>query len=210
MKHVVLLGDSVFDNKAYVDEGPDAAEQLRRKMPEDWKTTLLAVDGSMTVNIPRQLERLPGDASHLVVSVGGNDALDSADVLNLPATTVADALRQLRVRVDQFEYNYQAMLRKVLESGLPTALCTIYNPRAPEPEYQRTAVTALAVFNDFIIRAAFSAGSPLVDLRLICANDEDYANPIEPSVRGGGRITDAIKQLLPGHDFDRKNTVAFL
>ncbi len=28
MKHVVLLGDSIFDNKAYVGDGPDVITQL--------------------------------------------------------------------------------------------------------------------------------------------------------------------------------------
>ena len=33
MKHVVLLGDSVFDNSAYVPNEPDVIEQLKRKLP---------------------------------------------------------------------------------------------------------------------------------------------------------------------------------
>ena len=36
--------------------------------------TLLAVDGAIASDVRRQLERLPEDATHLVVSVGGNDA----------------------------------------------------------------------------------------------------------------------------------------
>jgi hypothetical protein len=48
------------------------------------------------------------------------------------------------------------------------------------------------LFNDEIARAAFSRGLALIDLRLICAEDEDYANPIEPSARGGAKIAAAI------------------
>ncbi len=58
MKHVVLLGDSIFDNKAYVGDGPDVIAQLRGKLSKDWTATLLAIDGSMTTNIWRQLEKL--------------------------------------------------------------------------------------------------------------------------------------------------------
>ena len=43
---------------------------------------------------------------------------------------------------------------------------------------------------------AFTRGLPLVDLRLICDQDEDYANPIEPSVRGGEKIAAAIAGLM--------------
>lgn len=210
MKHVVLLGDSIFDNKAYVGDGPEVVAQLQRKMPADWKATLLAVDGSMTTSLWRQLERLPGDASHLIVSVGGNDAIDSADILNRPASSTADAIHQIAIRADQFEYNYQTMLRKIIERGLPTALCTIYYPRMPDPEYKRLAVTALTVFNDCIMRAAIAAGLPLIDLRLVCSEDGDYANPIEPSVQGGEKIADVIKQLLAQHDFKQQRTAIFV
>ena len=37
---------------------------------------------------------------------------------------------------------------------------------------------------------------PLIDLRLICDENEDYANAIEPSVHGGEKIAAAIASLL--------------
>ena len=46
MTHIVLLGDSVIDNKAYVGEGPDVAEQLRKLSPKKWGVTRLALDGA--------------------------------------------------------------------------------------------------------------------------------------------------------------------
>src|SRR5688572_32260138 len=58
MKHVVLVGDSVFDNAAYVGGGPDVVRQLRRALPEDWQATLRAVDGATTASVARQVESL--------------------------------------------------------------------------------------------------------------------------------------------------------
>jgi hypothetical protein len=75
MPHVVLLGDSIFDNAAYVRGGPDVVRQLREMLPAGWSATLLAVDGAVTRSVPAQIARLPADATHLVLSVGGNDAL---------------------------------------------------------------------------------------------------------------------------------------
>lgn len=48
------------------------------------------------------------------------------------------------------------------------------------------------MFNDRITRAAFSNGLALIDLRLICNEERDYANPIEPSVAGGEKMSAAI------------------
>ena len=79
--HVVLLGDSVFDNKAYVAGGPDVVTQLRARLPAGWRASLAAVDGAVTADVARQLGRVPHGATHLVVSVGGNDALRQEAVL---------------------------------------------------------------------------------------------------------------------------------
>src|SRR6476659_6170002 len=81
MGHVVLLGDSIFDNARYVPDRPPVIEQLRRSLPVGWRATLLAVDGHVTNDVERQLCRLPADATHLVVSVGGNDALAESGIL---------------------------------------------------------------------------------------------------------------------------------
>lgn len=75
MGHIVLLGDSIFDNARYVPGGPSVVEHLRRALPAAWRATLLAVDGSVAADVVRQLADLPADATHLVVSAGGNDAL---------------------------------------------------------------------------------------------------------------------------------------
>jgi hypothetical protein len=210
MKHIVLLGDSIFDNAAYVSGGPDVVHQLRERLPAGWQATLRAVDGSVTSGVKSQLQRLPRDASHLVISVGGNDALGQSGILEQGAHSVADSLNRLAAIREQFARSYRAMLEPVLALGLPTAVCTIYDACYPEPQRQRLVVTALTLFNDCITREAFARGVPLLDLRLICDRKEDYANPIEPSVRGGEKIAAAIAHLVAQHDFSRRRSEVFL
>ena len=197
MGHVVLLGDSIFDNAAYVQGGPDVVRQLRDKLPFGWKASLLAVDGAVTRGVLSQLSRLPGDATHLIVSAGGNDALGASGVLGQSVGTVAEAVSLLEVAQSRFARDYEEMVAAAAAKGLPLALSTIYDtpPSAPD---QRIVRTALAVFNDVITRAAFARALALIDLRLICSEDEDYANPIEPSERGGAKIAAAIAALVGG------------
>ena len=192
--HVVLLGDSIFDNGAYVGGAPDVVRQLRGELPARWKASLLAVDGAVTASVARQLGGLPPDASLLVVSVGGNDALGESYLLQQPAGAVGDAIMQLAEAQSRFAEGYIAMLDAVLAKRLPTALCTIYDAAFPRPE-GRVITAALSLFNDVITRAAFSNGLPLIDLRLICSEPADYANPIEPSEQGGAKIAAAIARL---------------
>jgi hypothetical protein len=101
------------------------------------------------------------------------------------------------------------MLELVLRINLPTAICTIYDARFPDPRRRRFAATALTVLNDVITRAAFSRGLPLLDLRLISDDDADFANPIEPSAQGGAKIAAAIAALVAEHDFTQRRSEVF-
>lgn len=197
--HVVLLGDSIFDNGAYVDGGPDVVAQLREVLPAGWRATLAAVDGDVTGGVARQVRGLPRDATHLVVSVGGNDALGWAHLLGAAVADVAEAVTLLGRAQDAFAADYAAMLDGVLATGLPTAVCTVYDTHPGAPDH-RVVRSALALFNDCITRAAFARGVPLVDLRLVCTDAADYANPIEPSTVGGAKIARAVAALLTGDD----------
>jgi hypothetical protein len=195
MPHVVLLGDSIFDNAAYVRGGPDVVRQLRDILPTEWSASLLAVDGAVTRSVAGQLTRVPEGATNLVVSVGGNDALGASGMLRTAVRSVAEAVSLLAQAQDRFARDYDKMADAVLARGLPTALCTIYDTPPSAPDH-RIIKAALSLFNDRISRAAFSRGLALIDLRLICSEEADYANPIEPSVQGGAKIAAAISSLV--------------
>jgi len=197
MTHVVLLGDSIFDNGAYVRRGePDVIKQVQAKLPGGWRATLCAVDGAVTTGVLSQLSQLPSDATHFVVSAGGNDALRHSGILREQARSVAEVIGRFAAVQDEFARNYRAMLDRILDQRLPTAVCTIYDARFPDPQEQRLVATALSIFNDVISREAFVRRLPLIDLRLLCDEPDDYANPIEPSGRGGRKIALAIARAL--------------
>jgi lysophospholipase L1-like esterase len=203
MGHVVLLGDSVFDNSAYVGGGPDVVTQLRERLPNGWRATLRAVDGSVVAGLAEQIARIPSDATHLVISAGGNDALGYSAILGAPSGSMAESLTQLADIREEFRARYAAAMTRVSQTGLPAAVSTIYDPRYADPVQRRLGTTALTVVNDVIIREAVRDGLPVLDLRIICDDDADFANPIEPSSHGGWKIAGAIASLLAKHDFGR-------
>jgi lysophospholipase L1-like esterase len=196
MPHVVLLGDSIFDNGAYTRGGPDVVTQLRELLPAGWRATLGAVDGATTDDFAAQMDDLPDDATHLVLSLGGNDALGHVDLLERRVQTAAEALAELADAAARFEKRYRHAVDHLTEQRLPTTVCTVYNGNFPDPEFQRLASTALSVFNDAILRVAFERGIDVIDLRLVCNEPEDYANPIEPGSHGGEKIARAIAGAL--------------
>jgi lysophospholipase L1-like esterase len=192
MPHVILLGDSIFDNAAYTAGGPDVVSQLRKLLPSGWTATLLAVDGHRSDDVNRQVDKLPKSATHLVLSVGGNDALSRTDLLTQPARSAAEVLTLLAHAAGEFEEGYRRLIARLLQAGPPLTVCTIYNGNFPDQDFQRIASTALSSFNDAILRVGFERRLTIIDLRLVCDEPADYANPIEPSSIGGAKIARAV------------------
>ena len=189
--HVALLGDSILDNGAYTSGGPDVISQLRSLLPRSWRASLLAVDGSMIADLADQLLPLPPDVSHLVIAIGGNDVLASMELMGSPAKSVAEALLKVGERAGRFERAYRTMIDRVRRLGRSTTVCTIYNGNL-SPDEAAVARVGLTAFNDVILRVAFESRFQVIDLRLVCTEPADYANPIEPSSTGGEKIARGI------------------
>jgi hypothetical protein len=129
--------------------------------------------------------------SHVVVSIGGNDALMNSDLLSTPVRSTTQALELFSERLREFQRRYESALDRALQVGKPTTVCTIYEGNL-EPEEARVARVALMTFNDILLRSAFARRVPVIDLRFICTEAADYANPIEPSGSGGRKIARSI------------------
>jgi lysophospholipase L1-like esterase len=196
MTHVVLLGDSVFDNAPYVPAGGEVVAALRRRLPPGWRATLLARDGAVLAGVREQAGRVPPEATHLVVSAGGNDALGWTSLFGDPVASVGEALARVAAVRREFARRYAAMLDEVGRLGRPVAICTIYDVRFPDPAFREVALAALALLNDAITREAGRRGLPLLDLRTLLDEDEDFANPIEPSAAGSEKLAQAVLAVV--------------
>lgn len=196
--HVALLGDSILDNGAYVSEDELDVRSHLSKLVDD--VTLCAIDGSTTANVFDQLKMIPKDVTHIVLSSGGNDALRSVFLLDERADCVGDALLQLSGVIKDFEEEYRRLVGAILSLNFLTRpkliICTIYNTRYPDPIRQMILTTALRLFNDVIQATALEFGVPVIDLRTVCTDDEDFFNPVEPSGIGGGKIANAINSTI--------------
>ena len=202
MKAIHLYGDSIFDNHAYVAEGNAVTDHMKACLPKAITHELYAIDGDTTSDTIQLLKRtngMYGAGMGAVLSVGGNDALQAAHVLLKPVTTVAEALAELQNIADTFRVSYGAVLQHLcgLYERHNIRICTIYD-RIPGESIGlgRSAMTALALFNNVITEAATLYNVKLIDLRVVCADPDSYStiSPIEPSNKGGRKIVEAIKK----------------
>lgn len=197
MPHVVLLGDSIFDNALYAAPEPDVATHLRALLPDGWQVMVGAVDGTATRDFAPQLAEVPPEATHLVVSLGGNDALLSLDLLTTPVASTGEALALFDERLHLFEASYRREIERVARLGRQTSVCTIYDtsPETPWPVHPRRL---LALWNDVIVRVALDLELPVIELRGVCPEAADYVAWIEPSGAGGRKVARALAAgLIP-------------
>ncbi|MDA3939841.1 MAG: SGNH/GDSL hydrolase family protein, partial [Spirochaetia bacterium] len=92
MKHITLLGDSIFDNGSYVDKNKDVTTHLREIVQKNCKVSLCAVDGAMIDNVAKQLDYIPADSTSVFLSIGGNDVLQYKNVLTNNSLTALEFL----------------------------------------------------------------------------------------------------------------------
>lgn len=197
MPSLVLLGDSILDNASYTGSEPDTTSLLRELLP-GWSVTLAASDGATMADVPGQLRGLRERASLAVLSVGGNDVLRHAGLLDMQVSHSAEVLADLLAIADDFEQQYRAVARLLRPHAERVVLCTIYEVMLEPARYAQLARVPLAVLNDRIIRTATALACDVLELRSVCTAADDFVLQIEPSARGAAKIARAIAGLVAG------------
>lgn len=202
-KKIILLGDSIFDNQPYVEQGESVTSQLQQSFGESALVHLSAVDGDIVTDVTDQLAKLATKkdktnftSTHVFVSCGGNDLLhlNTSGILEQPTSNIREALEYLSKAREAFRIKYQAMLENIIMQFGSVTVCTVYDcvPNLPTAEK-----TAIALFNEVILKEAFDRDLKVIDLRCICNEKADYSefSPIEPSKQGAGKIAEAIFKI---------------
>ncbi len=201
-KHrIILLGDSIIDNAAYVNKGePDVCQQVMGLLPS-FGVEMRAVDGSVTTDVTKQqLHDLKPD-DFIILSSGGNDALGYISLLD---KTQDIKSRDLMVKLwdirEEFRACYIGLLSKLKSENRKVLVLTIYNPgfaaTGMDMDDQKAAESGLSIFNDVIQQEALKHRCDILELRELFIDYDDYANPIEPSAKGGAKIAERIKDWV--------------
>jgi len=190
IKHLVLLGDAL-ENIELGAEAPEAVLVPRPRNP--WKLTILEA--------PHVLERgwsraIPLDATHIGICIDGGWAIEASGLLRSSALSVSEALESLAEAADRFEEVFARLVESAREAGLPSIVCTLVPSRHEEPSRRRVAATALAIFNDRIVRQSVAANLSIVDLRFVCDEDGDYATETLLSRAGVRKVANVARSAL--------------
>jgi hypothetical protein len=190
IRHLVLLGDALQN----IDLGSGEIESALVPRPRNpWKMTVL----QSLRTLPRgHVREIPEDATHVVISIEGAWAIEASGLLQGGTHTISEALETLATAADEFEVILSGMIAAAQETGLPSVVCTLVPARYTKPAQHRIFSTALAIFNDRIMRRASAANLSIVELRLVCNEDGDYASATLLSRAGVRKAANVIRTAL--------------
>ena len=228
-KRILLLGDSIIDNKSYVLSSElDVTAHLKELCSNDLSTTVEnhAVDGDTMYDlVSGQLDsKILSDASHIVVSIGGNDLLHNisflqttselSKVMGKGAMIGKWGVKELNPSrnkvfeetyfeiIEPFKKQYETIVANLSNHRAKLLLCTVYEGDLVDSDefsdVNNSSKTMVSLFNDIVYRTANKYSADVLELREIFVSPEDYANPIEPSHIGGGKLAKAIQKWV--HD----------
>jgi hypothetical protein len=190
-RHVVLLGDALLEAYISIDKTPGKFEEaLVPGTRDQWKISVVSaaeVERAGTARV------LPRDATHAIIFIEGNHAIEQSGLLYSRADARAQTLEQLSLAADEFERTLSRLIHVAQAARLVIMVCTMFQPNYKDPVRQRTACAALAVFNDRVIKRAAEARVSLIDLRLICNEPDDYDKPTQLSKSGLQKAANVVR-----------------
>ena len=203
MSYITLLGDSIIDNKTYVQKGELSVLEHLENISE-YEYTQLAFDGDTTLNVLNGQLLSPGIAtsSHLVLSIGGNDLLQNLSFLyEGPVDKINDAVAGVQQYIFKpLEQRFETIIEKLSSHRANLLLCTVYEGDLGRTDEFRDVLDSSKImvssFNDTVYKTASMYNADVLELRHIFTSPEDYANPIEPSHIGGEKLAQAITDWI--------------
>jgi len=203
MSYITLLGDSIIDNKTYVQKGELSVLEHLENISE-YEYTQLAFDGDTTLNVLNGQLLSPSIAtsSHLVLSIGGNDLLQNLTFLyEGPVDKINDAVAGVQQYIFKpLEQRFETIIEKLSSHRANLLLCTVYEGDLGRTDEFRDVLDSSKImvssFNDTVYKTASKYNADVLELRHIFTSPEDYANPIEPSHVGGEKLAQAITDWI--------------
>lgn len=195
---VLLVGDSVFDNALYVEDGQDSVSVLRRELSPIATVDSVAINGATTFEVLDQLFK--GELSSkpkydvIFLSIGGNDLLRNQEVYLDPTKTLADRrdfVMDLRKRFSLIRQHLLLMSEHVFWTG-------VYKPYFSTEEFSEKYIEAASRgIHDINTKLTIGYNYEYtLSLISIFNQPEDFVFTIELSAQGSEKLAKELKRIV--------------
>lgn len=201
---VALLGDSVFDNRRYVNFDHEDVEHVLKESGVDCE--LYAIDGSLISGVKSQLDEIKKDLeniSHIFLSVGGNNGIEALRLIFMNLNT-DEFFKSFQKQLDNL---YSEIYGITNERKIPVHILNVYYPcfdfagyrmlaEINHPQYRDTIIRSADKLNGIIKDTAGRYSFGLIDINSEFNEQKFYANEIEPSYEGSKLLTKLILEVI--------------
>lgn len=172
-KNVVLIGDSMLNNSAYVSQGESVPDLLSKKLVGNATVYNFAKDGATIADCYSQLNKLSFDSNTTIfVSCGGNNILNSRDQ-NLNITNL---------------FAEYSQLLKSIKARLPNANLYVLNLYMPANGHYTSYKPMIDQWNKLLDDNSSSLGYKVLKTSNLLVAEEDFVYGVEPSFKGGKKM----------------------
>ena len=182
---LVLLGDSILKNDAYVSDGKSVDVLLKERT--NGKSICLARDDSKIVDIYSQIEKMPNDINTnyttVFLSVGGNDILTHyvEQENNLKDSSILKTI-----------FSAYKKLIKSIKNKLPNANIVLLDIYYPDNIKYKQYHTIINEWNNMIYNYSNKNNCSVLKISGILTRPDDFSLGIEPSSIGSKKLVDTI------------------
>jgi len=204
---LILLGDSVLQNKLYATESQDVYTLLKEATPNNIQT--YAVDNSKIVDVYSQLDNLPFDLNSntfLFLSIGGNDLLSATEnglIDTLDPTFLSPMFASYKKLVQSIKVRAPNATLVLFDIYYPYGIK--YQPFYPIIKKWNNLLYSFIGDDREKIEQSLDKKTDLIGLLKISSiltDKSDFSLGIEPSDTGGKKIANSITDYLANHQYE--------
>ena len=180
--HIVLLGDSIFQNNNYVPKSKSVEYLLKEKL--SIPSLVLAQDNAIIYDIPKQYNSMPlnlnAKTTNLYISIGGNDLLNLYEHNNTNNSKLFNMVWEI----------YKKTILMLIDSTQCNIILTdIYF--ITDPNYNKY-IPMIKKWNSNLYQFADQHKLNVFKISKILTQPKDFTNSIEPSVIGGNKMVNSF------------------
>jgi hypothetical protein len=188
-KYIILLGDSILQNNAYVSNGK-SIESILKEKGKTSNIVCLAKDQSKIVDVYNQIDNIPmklNNSNNIIfLSAGGNDILSHYVDQNQDITNTSSLKPMFSAYIN---------IVKTIHARLPATKIVLLDVYYPDNLKYKQFHSIIQKWNTFIYEFADNRNNKIhkvIKISSSLTKGDDFAFDVEPSLIGGQKIADLI------------------
>jgi len=186
-KTLIFLGDSILDNKNYVNK-TDSVEYLLREN-DKYKIVFLAQDNSIIADIASQMDKIPKELNnknnYVFLSVGGNNLLNQILTSKINYDSIITLFKE-----------YKGLIKEI-KDRLPNSKLYLFNIYFPSDIKYKAYYDFISEWNT-LLSNYINLNNSLKEITVdkLCNLPLDFVNDYEPSGICSKKIVNNILNLF--------------